>query len=172
MWRRREKGGAGEGKQTGQRDGAKVNIVFGLRRTIHHDGAGDASGVLGRIVRVIPRGAVERSNELVGIRRPRSDGALGDAGHTILPRSVDLQETMPMNAGSLGGTRDVVVDGDNNLVTPVGLDGGTRECSVDEKHLSFVTVRGDHPTADGEIIVPRHPCVGVPRVRIGVGVCP
>lgn len=87
-------------------------------------------------MRVIPSGSVEFSLELIGIALSRRDGALVDTGNTILPWCCGLKEAMPVQSCSFGIAcgvfGDVVVDGDLDSISPVGLNGRPREGPIDK----------------------------------------
>lgn len=87
-------------------------------------------------MRVIPSGSVELSLELIGIALSRRDRALVDTGNTVLPWCCGLKETMPVQSCSFslayGVCGDVVVDGDLDSISPVGLNGRPREGPIDK----------------------------------------
>jgi len=65
---------------------------------------------------------------------------------------------------------DVVVDVDNDLVTPVGLDERPGEGIIHKQHRPIVSIRGDDATADGEIVCSDDAGIGIVDVRVGVPV--
>lgn len=103
---------------------------------------------------MIPRRAVQRSLESVGVRLLGSNGALGNGWHSVLPLSSLLPEAVPMQGRAFGSISDVVMDGDLDPVTPVGLDGRSGESSIDQKHLSLVAIGSNDTAADSEVVLP------------------
>lgn len=105
---------------------------------------------------MIPRSSVEFSLELIGIALSRGDRALVYSGHTVLPRRCGLKETMPVQCCSFGRARgvveDVVVDGDLNNISPIGLNCRPREGSIDEQNRFLVAIRRNHASTDSEIV--------------------
>lgn len=76
-----------------------------------------------------------------------------------------------MNSRAVFGVGDVVPHIDNNHVTPVCFDQRPRKGTIDKKNFAFITIWGDEPTADCEVVVSRHARVWVFDIRVGPRVC-
>lgn len=105
---------------------------------------------------MIPSSSVELSLELVGIALSRWNRTLVNSGNTVLPWCRGLKESMPVQSCSFGLAYgvlgDVVVDGDLDDVSPVGLNGRPREGPIDKQHRFLISVRSKHSSADSEVI--------------------
>ena len=82
---------------------------------------------------MVPRCAVQVCFEAVREALARGDGALPDSWHTIFPRSTGLEKAVPMKCGSFVGAGDVVVDCDNDPVSPISFDRRAGKLAVDEE---------------------------------------
>ena len=71
---------------------------------------------------MVPRMAILQGLELVGVRVSLRNGTLGDAVNTIHLHSAQLAQAVPMNGSAVGLV--VVLDMDDELVAPAGLDQG------------------------------------------------
>lgn len=91
--------------------------------------------------------------ELVGVALAGGNGALADGRDTILPLSVLLTESVPMQGGTFRVVVNVVVDRDLDPVSPVCLNGGAGVSSVHQEDLTLISIWGDDTSADGEVIV-------------------
>lgn len=114
-----------------------INVIFSSRRAVNDHGTDKAIHVLCRPMRVPPSGTIQLGTELVGERFARSDGALSHTRNTVVVRSAGLEEAVPVHRSPLG---QVVRDGNNNLVTPVGFNEWSRKLAVDEEHWNSYTI--------------------------------
>lgn len=105
---------------------------------------------------MIPSSAVEFSLELIGVALSGWDRALIYTGDTILPWCGGLKEAMPVKSCSLGLANgvlgDVVVNGDLDGISPVGLDGRAGEGPIDKQNGFLISVWSQHSSTDGKVI--------------------
>jgi len=134
----------------GDRKRAGVDIVVGSGGTLNNDRTNETITVLAREVRVVPGSTVLRGLESVGLLLARCNGALGDTGNTILSVLVPLTETVPVDRSAVVG--HLVLDGDLDHVTPVGLNGRTRVLVVDGKDLTLEPIRCHGGVGDGPVV--------------------
>jgi hypothetical protein len=52
------------------------------------------------------------------------------------------------------------VNGDLDGVAPVCFNYWPRKLSIDEDHTLLITIRGNQPTSDSEVIAPDDPSIG------------
>jgi len=135
---------------TDEEYGAQVNIVVGVFRAVYDHGSKKPTGILGAVVRMIPAGAIKICLERVRKGASRCNRALlygrttsremmgtttedlaGDL-HAVIPRRLFLQYPMPMHPGTFFWAGDLVMDGDHESVSPIGLECGRRELSIDQ----------------------------------------
>lgn len=119
-------------------DGADIDVPLVGRRTVDDDGTGQAVEVLRRVVSVPPGSSEELSADAVGEGFARSDRALADGGDTVVPGGSSLEETVPVDGGTI--ILKTVVNGNLNVVTPVGFDERTGELVVHDQ-LEQVSIR-------------------------------
>lgn len=131
---------------------SEVIVVWRLRRAMDDHGSNQASCILSAVVRVIPRSAVEISNERVGKAFPGGNRALLHGWDAIEPWRSLLQYPVPMQGGAFFGPGDVIAHVNRNSVSPVGLNGRSRESSIDEKSTFIDTIRGNSPSSNVEIV--------------------
>lgn len=135
---------------------------------------------------MIPAGAVQIGLERIREGASRCDRALLDgrtvsretmgstvedrAGdlHAVVPRCLFLQDPMPMHCGTFFGTGDLVVDGDHERVSPIGLEGGRRELPIDQEDARVHSVGCNEPPRDGEVVPSNDACVR--RIGVGIGI--
>jgi hypothetical protein len=153
-----------------QKDGADVDVILGLARAIDDHGPEQTTSVLSRVVRVIPRGTVKISDELVSERLAGWDRALADRWDTVLPRMALLENAMPVKGCALRRISDIIAKSDLDGVSPVGLDQGSRELIIDKENITFVAIGGNDAAANGEIIGSNDTSVGVCLVEVGVAI--
>ena len=103
-------------------------------------------------MRVIPRSAVEIRNERVGEAFPGGNRALLNGWDAIEPWRSLLQYPVPVQGGAFFRPRDVVAHVDRNGVSPVGLNGWSRESSIDEKSTFIDSIGGNSPPSNVEIV--------------------
>src|SRR2546430_17471340 len=84
---------------------------------------------------MVPRSAVLSCLERVCLGVSGCQWAFGETVGAVLRVCVELADTVPVNAGTVVGQR--VLDGDPDHVTPVGIDGRSRQLVVDEKTNAF-----------------------------------
>ena len=111
-------------------------------------------------MRVIPRSAVEISDECVSQAFPWSDGTLLDSRDTIEPRSRFLQESMPMQRSAFFRTYYVIADINGEGVTPISFDRRSWKRSVDQKSALVYAVWGNEATSDVEVVIAGDACRG------------
>jgi hypothetical protein len=89
-----------EQQLTSQEDRPQINIIWvGLWYWSMDDhGSQDSSGVLGRVMGMIPRGAIDVRAESVSEGTARRNWALRNRWNTIIPRSSFLKEAMPLES--------------------------------------------------------------------------
>jgi len=106
----------------GKHDRANIDVVLHILGAVDDHRAKKTTAVLRRVVSVPPACAVQVCAESVGESRLRRNRALSGTRDTIVPlsTSVLLKDSVPVNARAF--VRDVVVNLDFNVVTPVGLD--------------------------------------------------
>jgi hypothetical protein len=73
-----------------------------------------------------------------------------------------------MQCCALFRSRDVVMHGNLNSVTPVGLDQWAGVGSIDEEDISLISIWGNDTAANGEIITSYDTCVGARVIVVGV----
>ena len=73
---------------------ARVDIVLCVLGPVHDERSMQTTRVLRRVVRVIPRGAVQIGLEAVGEGCTGRDGTLLDRGHAIKPGGFLLEESI------------------------------------------------------------------------------
>jgi hypothetical protein len=151
-----------------QKDGADVDVILGLARAIDDHGPEQTTSVLSRVVRVIPRGTVKISDELVSERLAGWDRALADRWDTVLPRMALLENAMPVKGCALRRISDIIAKSDLDGVSPVGLDQRAGKLIIDEKDITLVAIGGDDTATDGEVVVPNDTGIRVRLVEVGV----
>ena len=77
-------------------DRTGIDIVLGVLRAVNDEGAVQTTRILGRVVGVIPGGAIEIGLEAVGERSAWCDGTLLDGRHAVEPRGFLLEESVMM----------------------------------------------------------------------------
>ena len=129
---------------------ASIDIVVGSGGTLNNDRTNETIAVLAREVRVVPRSTVLSSLESVGLLLARCDRALGDTGNTILSVLVPLTETVPVDCSAV--VSQLVLDGDLDHVTPVGLNSRAGVLAVDGEDLALESIRCHGGVGDGPIV--------------------
>jgi len=119
-------------------DGAEVDVPLASRRSVNDHGSRKTVQVLTGVVTVPPGGSKEFSANTVGERGARSDRTLADGRDAIVPRSASLEETVPVDRGTV--VFKLVVYSDLDPITPVGFYHRAWELVVDDKHGSLDTV--------------------------------
>ena len=114
-------------------ESTKIHVVVSCSRSFDDYRPKYAIAVLGRKVRVIPGRAELGGLEFVLSRLSRSNWAFGNSRNTVMLTAIKLTDTMPMDTGSI--VSHVVLDIDNNGVTPFRPDRGTRILAVDDLKL-------------------------------------
>ena len=90
--------------------------------------------------------------ELVLAGSPRSDRAFGDSWDAVVLAGVQLSNTVPVNTGSV--VSEVVLDVDDDCVTPLCSHEWSRILAVDEHHiLGSTTSIGVGPGNIGDLEV-------------------
>ena len=135
-----------------EQDWSNVNIVRCLTWTVDDHSSCEAGRVLSAVMGVIPRGTEEVRKEGIGHTRSRSDRALVNSRNAIVPRSTFLQKSMPMKRSTFFGARDLVTNIDGDSIAPIGFDGWTGECTVDEQSASIHSIWRDYTTRNIEIV--------------------
>ena len=135
-----------------EQDWSHINIIRCLSWTVDDHSSCETGRVLSTVMRVIPRCTVKVRKELVGHTRSRSDRALINSRNTIVPGSTFLQKPMPMKRGTFLRARNLVTNIDSDSIAPIGFDGRTRECTVDEQRASIHSIRRDYTTCDIEVV--------------------
>ena len=126
-------------------------------------------GILCAIVRVIPTSPIKPRLKRVIEVLTRSDWTLPNGRHTIEPRGVSLQETMPVHRGSLRRICNSVLDSDSESITPICLNERCGELPVHEQKTLVETIRSFSTSCDGKAVVSAHVCNwNVTLVRVGI----
>lgn len=73
-------------------------------------------------MRMIPRSPIEISLEAIGETTPGWDRTLRHSRDSVFPLRTLLQKSVPVQGGTVGRVRDVVVGGYLNSIAPIGLD--------------------------------------------------
>lgn len=107
----------------------KICVVVDCSRSIDDHSSKYTISVLGRKVRMIPGRAELGGLEFVLSCLSGSNWAFGNSRNTVMLTAIKLTDTMPMDTGSI--VSHVVLDIDNNGVTPFRPDHGTRILAVD-----------------------------------------
>jgi len=115
---------------------AQVNVPVVRGGAVDDQRTSDTVTVLRRVVRVVPCSTELGSLKAVGLGLTGGERALGDTVHTVLDGAAQLAETVPVNGSTVG--LHVVVDGDLEVVSPVGPDERTGVLAVDEEALARV----------------------------------
>lgn len=102
-------------------NGTHIYVVWCILGTVDDHWAKESSGILGTIVRVIPRCTVEVCFKRVGERLSGSNWALLNGWDAIEPRGLSLEDAMPVQSSTFFWASDLIMHGDLESVTPVGL---------------------------------------------------
>lgn len=113
--------------------------------------ANDTLPSLDSIVRVVPRSTIVCSDPLVREAIAWSNGTLGDRWDAIVLGVVELTNAVEVNAGTI--VLQLVVDSDDDCITPVGLDDGSRHVIIDRKSNTLDAVWGDCDVGDVQVVV-------------------
>ena len=135
-----------------EQDRSNVNIISCLGWTVDDHSSRETGIVLSSVMGVIPRCTVKVRKEGISHTRPRSDRALINSRNAIVPRSSLLQKPVPVKCSTFFGTRDLVTNIDGDSIAPIGFDGWTGECTVDEQSASIYSIWGDYTTGDIEVV--------------------
>lgn len=100
----------------------QIEIILRMLRAVYHDRTYGSIGVLGRIMAMVPAGAILVRAKAVGERRSWSDGTLPDCGRAVVPLCTSLFKTVPMERCAFFRRGEGVVDGYLDPVAPVGFD--------------------------------------------------
>jgi len=146
-------------------DRTHVNVVRLSLRTVDNNGTKSTTRVLSRVMGVVPGGAVELSLEAVGEGLARSNWALLDSGSTIIVRSTNLEETVPVKGGSV--RLEQIGDSHLNPITPVGLDERTGELAVYNDTGLLNTIGSNGLSRNREVVLARNASVWPARVGVG-----
>ena len=111
------------------------------------------------------RRAVKLGRKIVLEGRTRSNGTDGYTRHSIVGLTSFLEDTVPVNASTFIGK--VVCKLDTDVVTPVGLDGGAWELSVDHQAGDVNAIWSASLLSDSPVVLA---CYTSYRV-VGVIVC-
>lgn len=144
-----------------KQDWSNIIIVGNMRRTMNNHGSSQASSVLSAVVRVIPGCPVEISEERISETLSGSNWALLNGWNAIEPRSSLLQYSVPMQSSAFFGSGDVIAHVDRNGVSPIGFDGWSWVCSVDEKSAFVYSIGSNEASSDVEIVSRPRSCKSV-----------
>lgn len=122
---------------------AEVDVIVGRCRATHDQGSYNTITILVGIMAVIPRGAILGDVEIICLHGSRWDRTLGHSVGTILVTFAVLANTMPVNrrSGHESEINTTAIDGkyivpvvlhiivhiDNDIVTPISFNRGSRE---------------------------------------------
>lgn len=106
---------------------------------------------LNGIMRVIPASAVVRRDPFVRKAITRSDRALSDCRYAIIFGIVELTNAVKVNASAV--VLQLVVDGYNHRVAPIGLNDRTWQLPIDCKSDALDTIGSNCRIGNIEIIV-------------------
>lgn len=90
---------------------------------MNHDRSDQTIEVLGTMVTVPPRSAIQLSAESISERFAWSNWTLADSWDTVVPWGAGLEEAVPVKRGTLD--LELVVDGHLDPITPVCFDLGS-----------------------------------------------
>jgi len=146
-----------------QHDWSYILIVADVRWAVNDDWAKSTASILSAVVRVVPGRTELISAEAVGEGLLWRDWALLDGWNTVVPWGLVHEQTVPMHSSWLTVVarllRKVIVDGDLNPVTPVGLDERTWELAVDEESIFLDSIRSDLAVGNAEVVLAGDTCV-------------
>lgn len=104
-------------------DRTDVDVVVDVPWSVNDHWPVEPTGILRRVVRVVPRRAVEIGSELVCEALAGGDRALGQPRHAIHPRRSVLEKPVPVDCSAFGRIIcDEIVDLDFYPIPPVSLD--------------------------------------------------
>ena len=106
-------------------DSSHVDVVVGSCRAVDDDWATDTIAILDQVMRVIPRGTILSSLPRVCAGLTWGKSALCNTWNTVVGVCAQLTDTVPMDSSTV--VAHVISDFDNNIVTPVALDGRARD---------------------------------------------
>lgn len=107
-----------------------IDIVFSAGGAVDDHWTHDTFPSLNGEVGVVPRSPVILGNPCVSHGRSWSDWALSNGGNTIVHVVVQLSNTVEMDRCTIVVCK-LVVNSDNDSVTPAGLDCRARHLSID-----------------------------------------
>lgn len=150
----------------GQHDGTKIDVVVGGLGAVDDNRTNDTIGVLHAVVGVVPGETMLSGSPAVGERISRSNGALGERGGTISEHGSELTNTVPVDTGAV--VLQLIGHLDDDLVTPVGLDGGSGILSVHNQNVALNSIGSKSDVLDAEVEVTSLSGVGPRVVRVGI----
>lgn len=101
---------------------------------------------------MVPRSTVVLCDPSVGHGGSWGDGALSNRRNTIVHVVVKLSNTMEMNRSTVV-VRELVVDSNDDSITPAGLDWGSRHLSIDPHDWAFNAIRTKSRACDIKVVV-------------------
>lgn len=127
-------------------------------RAVNDHGPEETACILSAVVRVIPGCAKDIGLEFVRHGFARSDWTLLNRWHAVEPGSLALKDAMPVKGSPFHWVLDVVVDGDDESVAPIGFNGRGRELAVDQKNASVDAIRRNIAASNVEVVITSDPC--------------
>lgn len=103
-------------------------------------------------MRVIPRSAVVLCDPSVGHGGSWGNWALSNRGNTIVHVVVKLTNSVEMNRSTVI-VRELVVDSNDDSITPAGLDWWSRHLSINPHDWALNTVRAKSRACDIKVVV-------------------
>lgn len=121
-------------------------------RTVNNHRTHDALPCLNGEMGVVPRSTVVLCNPSVGHGGTWGNWALSDRGNTIVHVVVKLSNTVEMNRSTIV-VRKLVVDSNNDGVTPAGLDWRARHLAIYPHNWAFNSIWSEARSSNIEVVV-------------------
>ena len=115
-----------------EQDGTEVFVVLHVRWTVNDHWAYQTTSILCAVMGVVPGTAVQIRFELVPKALAGSDRTLLDCWNAVHPRAVSLQQAMPVKSSSFFRSSDLVMEIDDDGVSPIGFNSRSRKLVIDE----------------------------------------
>lgn len=134
-----------------EEDRACINIPRLGRGSVNHHRADDTLPGLGGVMRVIPRRTIVCGSPPVSEGITWCDWTLCDSRHAVVLGVVQLTNAVEMYASAV--VLQLVVDSDDDVVTPVSFNDGPWKLAVNSQRIALDTIRGDCSVGNVEVVV-------------------
>lgn len=101
---------------------------------------------------MVPGRTVEIRLERVGERSSWRHGTLLHSRHAVIPWTVLLKDTMPMERGPFLWASDLVVQSHLDGISPICLNHRSWKLAIDQDHTLLISIWSDQATLDSEIV--------------------